>query len=294
MHASSAGLRRSSHQMEVAAPARQLYDLVADAAAGPLVFPGTVHVEWLNRTAAEETLRIWAVNGTTARRWTSRRLLDPAGLSVTFRQERPEPPVEFMQGRWQMNPMAPARTLVTLSHAYRAVGDEPAALAWIEDFVDRVSQGQLRALREFAASGAPVVVEETADLDCPVETAYALVEDCGAWGATDGPARPAVTRWLLPDLQLADLMVTASDGGTRACQLAWVCFPGSHIAFKDMLPASPVAAHIGCLRFSGIPEGTRVEARELVVTSRDGSAPGEVPEGATISGVLLARLKALG
>jgi aromatase len=287
MHAPSAGLWRSSHQIEVAAPARRLYDLVADAAAGPLVFPGTVHVEWLNRTAAEETIRIWAVNGTTARRWTSRRLLDPAGLSVTFQQERPEPPVEFMRGRWQMNPMASARTLVTLSHAYRAIGDEPAALAWIEDFVDRVSHGQLQALGEFAAGGGPVAGEETADLDCPVQTAYALAEECD----------PAVTRWLLPDLQLADLMVTASDGGTRACQLARVCHRDSHIAFKDMLPASPVAAHIGCLRFSRIPGGTRVEARELVVLSREDSAPDAamgVPMGATISGVLLARLKALG
>jgi len=293
MHASSAGLWRSSHQIKVAAPARKLYDLVADAAAGPLVFPGTVHVEWLDRTAAEETLRIWAVNGTTARRWTSRRLLDPAGLSVTFQQERPEPPVEFMQGRWQMKPMASARTLVTLSHTYRAVGDEPAALTWIEDFVDRVSQGQLQALREFAASGGPVVVEETVDLGCPVETAYALAEDCGAWGVTDGPIRPAVTRWLLPDLPLTDLMVTGRDGGTRACQLARVCRQDSHIAFKDMLPAPPVAAQIGCLRFSRLPEGTRVEARELVVMSRDGSAPG-VPMNAAISGMLLARLKALG
>ena len=304
MHASAEGLRHTSHQMEVAVPARQLYELVADAAAGPLVFPGTVHVEWLNRTAAEETLRIWAVNGTTARRWTSRRLLDPAGLSVTFRQERPEPPVGFMQGRWQMTPTASGRTLVTLSHDYRATADENGdelawasgrGDAWIADLVERVSQGQFQALRQFADRGRPIVVEETADLDCAVDAAYALAEDCDAWGTLDGPARPAVTRWPLPDLQLADLMVTGHGGGSRACQLARVCFRGTHIAFKDMLPATPVAAHIGSLRFSGIPSGTRVEARELVVMSRrDEVCPQGVAAGTMISGSLLGRLRALG
>jgi aromatase len=290
VHASSVGLRHSSHQMEVAAPARQLYDLVADAAAGPLVFPGTVHVEWLTRTAAEETIRIWALNGTAARRWASRRLLDPAGLSVTFQQERPEPPVAFMQGRWQMNPMASARTLVTLGHSYRATDDDPDGAAWIEDLVDRVSRGQLQALREFAAYGPPIVVEEAADLGCPVDTAYALAAGCDAWGATPCPVRPAVTRWPMPGFQLADLVV-AGCGGPRECQLARVCFQGSHIAFKDMLPAPPVAAHIGCLRFSPIPSGTRVEARELIVTSRD---DGRRAEATAFTGALLARLRVLG
>jgi ribosome-associated toxin RatA of RatAB toxin-antitoxin module len=276
----------------VAAPAGQLYELVADAALAPLVFPGTVHVEWLDRAPGTEWIRIWAVNGATVRRWTSRRRLDRQRLSVTFQQDSPEPPVAFMRGRWQMAALSESRTLVTLSHAYRAVDGEPEGTAWIESLVEGVSAGQLAALRESAGQGRPMLAEQTADLRCPVQTVFARAQDAGGWATADSQVRQATARWPLPDLQLADLVLAGSRSGPRARQLALVSVGSARIAVKDMRPAPPVGAHIGCLDFSATATGTRVAVRELTALRRGAGAAVLAPCD-TIGSIVLSGLRAL-
>jgi ribosome-associated toxin RatA of RatAB toxin-antitoxin module len=263
-------VRHARHGAEIAAPAEFLYGLVAEAPAAPWVFPATVHVEFLDRDPAEERLRIWAADGDNVRSWTSHRRLDRAGRRVAFQQEEPAAPIAFMRGEWLVEPLAEARSRVSLTHDFSAAGDDPAALAGIESMVDRISAGQLAAMERFAALGAgrggrgPLSFTETAELPCPVETAYAFVHDFAAWADLLPEVERASVRDAGHGLLLVDQTRREGGGRTRTTRSAHVCFPGSHIAFKEMTPPALVAAHTGSWRFDKSEGGCRVVVRHVV------------------------------
>lgn len=276
------GERRAEHRAEVNAPAGLLYDLIADAAVAPLVFPTTVHVEHVQRAvgehrqrpAGEERLRIWAAYGDELRSWTSRRLLRPDVRRVTFQQDVPEPPVASMRGEWRFDPLGDDRTEVTLSHVYRAVDDDPGGIAWIEDLADRVSSGQLAALRGVAALGglsgeARVSFQDRAQLGCRAEIAYDYLWDEAGWAGR----LPHVTE-VSPvrtggDMHLLDLKIEEADGTLRGSRVARVRLPGSRIAFKVLDPARPIAAHTGWWQVASAADGCRVTMRNDVAIRHD-------------------------
>ncbi|HEX5404383.1 MAG TPA: SRPBCC family protein [Pseudonocardiaceae bacterium] len=249
------------HGAEVAAPADFLYPLVAEATAAPLVFPGTVHVEFLAHTATEERLRIWAVNGENARNWTSHRRIDADGMRVTFGQEKPVPPVASMVGQWHVEALDEHRSKVTLSHTYQAVDGDAEGERWIANLVDMVSGGQLAAMTEFAGLGGRSALEftDSVELSCPVATAYAFVADPDRWADAGVPVEQVKCRDAGAGIQLVDLV---ADGTELSC--ARVGFENSHIGFK-MLRGGPLAAgHTGTWTFEETQRGCRVGVRHVV------------------------------
>ncbi len=281
-----AGMREAVHQAEIDAPADLLYDLIADATVATMIFPTTVCVEHAERGTDEEHLRIWAAFGDELRNWTSHRLLRPGARSVIFQQDSPEPPVAFMRGQWHFDPLGDDTTKVTLSHEYRAVGDSPDGVAWIEKLADRTSRGQLAALGAFAALGRPadarLSTAESAQLRCGPEAAYAFMRDPAGWpGLLPGLEHVSLCREK-GDMQLFDLMVRDDAGSLRKTRLARVCAAdGSGITFKDLVPLAPIAAHTGRWRFDKTPGGTRVRVEHhLAVTQALDPGPARADDGA--------------
>jgi aromatase len=258
--------RYAEHGTEVAAPADFLYGLVAEATAAPLVFPGTVHVEYLTHSATEERLRIWAVNGEHARTWTSHRRIDADGMRVTFQQEEPAPPVASMIGQWHIEPLAENRAKVTLSHTYRAVDGDQEGERWIANLVETVSSGQLVAMTEFATLSPTVVFHDSVDLRGPVARAYAFVADPDRWADAGVPVEQVKVRDAGAGIQLVDLVT-----GGREQSSARVAFENSHIAFK-VLRGGPVAGHTGVWTFEETATGFRVSVRHVVAAAAPDSA----------------------
>jgi aromatase len=248
---------KAEHATEIAAPADFLYGLVADATAAPLVFPGTVHVEYLTHTETEERLQIWAVNGDNARTWTSHRRIDNDGMRVTFQQEKPAPPVASMIGQWHIEALAENRSKVTLSHTYRSVDE--AGEAWIANLVDTVSSGQLVAMTEFAALGEPIVCSDSAELRCSVGQAYAFVADPDRWVDAGVPVEQVKCRDAGAGIQLVDLVAGGSERS-----IARVAFEDSHIAFKALR-----GGHTGRWAFEETATGCRVSVRHVVSGAAD-------------------------
>lgn len=254
--------RYAEHETEVAAPADFLYGLVAEATAAPLVFPGTVHVEYLTHTETEERLQIWAVNGEHARTWTSHRKIDKKEMQVTFQQEKPAPPVASMIGQWHITALDENHSKVTLSHTYRAVNEDGEA--WIANLVDTVSSGQLVAMREFAALGTPVVHTDSVELPCSVAQAYAFVADPDQWPDAGVPVEQVKSRDAGAGIQLVDLVT-----GDQEHSIARATFENSHIAFKSLRGGPLVAAHTGTWRFEETPTGCRATVRHEVATTAE-------------------------
>lgn len=178
--------REVEHEITVGAPAPAVYRLLAEVVNWPRIFPPTIHVDQVERSGDEERIRIWATAGDEAKNWTSRRTLDPESLRITFRQEVSAPPVAEMGGAWIIEPLGASRSRIRLLHDYRAVGDEAAALAWIDEAVDRNSRSELAALRTNveAAHGAADLTFSFTDsvtVTGAAKDLFDFVNDAGRW-----------------------------------------------------------------------------------------------------------------
>jgi aromatase len=89
---SQSGLREVEHEIAIGAPPAAVYQLIAEVENWPRIFPPTIYVDHVERSAGEERIRIWATANGAAKNWTSRRVLDPEQLRIVFRQEVSTPP----------------------------------------------------------------------------------------------------------------------------------------------------------------------------------------------------------
>ncbi|MFF0452790.1 SRPBCC family protein [Nocardia africana] len=134
------------HTVDVAAPAAQVYAVVAEAESWPIIFPPAVHVRRAPEAGGAEVLDIWASANNTVKAWRSRRELDAANRTVTFRQLVTAPPVAAMSGTWRIEPNDDGTSSVILDHRFSAIGDDPASVEWITQALDANSTAELTAV----------------------------------------------------------------------------------------------------------------------------------------------------
>jgi aromatase len=252
----AAGRVEMVHTELVAAPARDVYELVADVTAWPHTFGPTVHVEVLESTPAWEHLRIWAFAHGTVRTWTSHRTLDPEALTVDFRQGRPAAPVRTMGGQWRLLPQDDGRTLVELRHDFTAADAE--AIDLIRRAVDVNSTAELAALREAAeqgASRADLVLEfaDSVEIDGAADDVAGFLRDAALW-----PARlPHVARLDVaedePGVQVMSMDTRSTDGSLHTTESVRVCLPDGGIVYKQTATPAVMAAHIGRWSITEVP-----------------------------------------
>lgn len=280
-------LHRTEHTRVVSAPARALYGLVADVTLWPAVFGPSVHVQHLERSEDRETFEIWAqVNGNVAH-WTSRRLLDPARLYVSFRQERPFAPLTSMGGGWLFRPLPDGRTEVVLRHRFSVADDAPDAVAGLLAALDHNSGEELAALARVAELGHPVedVVFSFTDvvpLRNSPQAAYDFVNRADLWAER----LPHVSRVRLtedvPGVQHLEMDTVTADGSAHTTRSVRICRAPSWIAYKQHVLPRLLTGHSGLWTFTDGPDGPVATARHTVAI--DPSAVDEiVGEGATLA-----------
>ncbi|HEY5834817.1 aromatase/cyclase [Streptomyces sp.] len=264
----------AEHEIFIAAPAEAVYALIADVENWPRVFPPTIHVDAVERTGAEERIRIWATANGSVKEWTSRRVLDPQGLRIDFRQEVCAPPVAAMGGAWVIERRSETGTRLRLLHDYRAVGDDPEGLAWIDEAVDRNSRSELAALKanvEFAHSASELTFsfEDSVEIAGSAKDAYDYIHDAHLW-----PDRlPHVAKVSLqeetPGLQLLEMETRARDGSTHTTASYRVAFPHHRIAYKQVTLPALMNLHTGLWTFTEHGGGVTASSQHTVVINTD-------------------------
>ncbi len=256
--------REVGHDILVMAPAAEIYRLIAEVENWPQIFPPTVHVRHLERSDRQERIQIWATANGKPKTWTSRRALDPEKLSIEFRQEVSTPPVAAMGGTWLIEPVAAGESRVRLLHDYRAIDDDPAGLAWIDQAVDRNSRSELAALKatiESAvgdAAALTVSFEDSVRIDGTAVDVYDFLNEAQLWRER----LPHVVRVQLdeetPGLQVLEMDTVAKDGSTHTTKSVRVCFPHERIVYKQITVPALMTLHTGywCLE----PDGSGVVA----------------------------------
>lgn len=238
------------HRITVTAPAEVVYGVIADVTRWPAIFPPTVHAEQLHRDGDGERIRLWALANGEVKSWISRRQLDAAGLSVSFRQEVSQPPVAAMGGQWLLRPVSPRETEVLLKHHFQVVDDDPAGVKWVCSAVDRNSVAELSRLKQAVESfrqheSLTFAFEDSVRIGGPVSTVYEFLYRASRW-----PDRlPHVGRLELredtPNVQVMEMDTRAADGTVHTTKSVRVCFPEHRIVYKQTSVPALMTAHTG-------------------------------------------------
>ncbi|PYC64819.1 cyclase [Micromonospora arborensis] len=260
----------TEHREIVSAPASTVYNLVLDVSRWPLVFPPTVHVEYVESGSTSEVIRIWATANDAVKGWTSRRELDRQARRIRFRQVVSAPPVASMGGEWIIEPTADGRSLVRLTHDFRAVGDDPSAMAWIHQAVDRNSRSELAAVRAAVESpaesdGRLLVFDDVVHVNGAPGDVYDFLNEAGHWDRR----LPHVARVRLteedPGVQLLDMDTTTPDGSTHSTRSVRVCFPHRRIVYKQLRTPALMSVHTGQWSIEPHEDGAMVISTHRVV-----------------------------
>ena len=258
------------HEITVSAPAAEVYRLIADVANWPRIFPPTIYVDHLERSGNEELIGIWATANGAAKNWTSRRVLDPDGLRITFRQTVSTPPVASMGGTWIIEPLGAAASRVRLLHDYTAVDDDPAGLAWIDEAVDRNSRSELAALKtnvELATASEELTFsfEDTVRVDGAAKDLYDFVNEADRWSERLPHVATVRLTEDTPGLQTLEMDTRAKDGSTHTTKSYRVCLDGRKIAYKQTTLPALMNLHTGYWTFRETDEGTFASSQHTVV-----------------------------
>ncbi|MEU8258911.1 aromatase/cyclase [Micromonospora inaquosa] len=266
--------REVEHDITVAAPAKEVYRLIAEVENWPQVFPPTIFVDHVERGERSERIRIWATAKGEAKNWTSRRELDPEALRITFRQEVPSQPVAAMGGAWWFEAVSETETTVRLFHDYRAVDDDPEHLAWIDEAVDRNSRSELDALKrivETAAQTAELTFEftDTVQIDGMAKDVYDFINDAHLWSERLPHVATVQLTEETPGLQTLEMDTWARDGSTHRTRSYRVTFPHQRIAYKQVTLPALMNVHTGIWTFTENDEGVAASSQHTVVLNPD-------------------------
>jgi aromatase len=248
-------LREVEHEITSAAPPETVYRLLADVTDWPRIFAPTIYAEQLETDGGSERIQIWATANGEAKNWTSRREFDPAHRRIRFRQEVSSPPVAEMSGTWVIEPAGDGGSRIRLLHGFRAIGDDPAGLDWIDRAVDRNSGLELTALktnveRAHAAADHTFSFEDTVRIAGSVKDVYDFVNEAGRWTERlPHVARVRVTEET-PGLQTLEMDTRAKDGSTHTTKSYRVCLPPYRIAYKQVTLPALMTLHTGIWTFA--------------------------------------------
>ncbi|MET8676816.1 aromatase/cyclase [Streptomyces sp. NPDC004647] len=262
--------REVEHEIIADAPAETVFRLIAEVENWPRIFPPTIHVEYVERGADHERIRIWATANGEPKNWTSRRTLAPADLRIDFRQEVSTPPVAAMGGTWIIEPAMATRSKIRLLHDYRAVDDAPENLKWIDEAVDRNSRSELAALRanvERAHAEAELTFsfEDTVAVDGAAKDVYDFINEAHLWSER----LPHVAKVRLsegtPGLQSLEMDTRAQDGSVHTTKSYRVTFPHYRIAYKQVTLPALMNLHTGYWTFAETDSGVTASSQHTVV-----------------------------
>ncbi|MEV5880471.1 aromatase/cyclase [Streptomyces sp. NPDC052101] len=268
-------VHRTSHSIEVDAPAGVVYGLISDAVRWPLFFPPNVHVERLEFDGTDERLRMWATATGEVRSWVSQRVQDPQTRRIEFRQSHPQAPVEMMHGTWIVEELPGGSALLTLLHDFTVYDDRAEDVAWVDRAVDTNSRAELASLKGLAERWRKLdelvlSFEDSVRVDGPAEAVYDFLYRAGDWPRLI----PHVARLDLtedsPGVQVMAMDTLTADGSVHTTESVRICFPhAGRIVYKQTTTPALMEAHTG--EWSVVPDetGVTVVAQHSVVLRED-------------------------
>ncbi|MCO6704601.1 aromatase/cyclase [Streptomyces sp. CHA1] len=262
---------RTSHSIDISAPAGIVYGLLTDAVHWPLFLEPDVHVERLERDGTDERLRMWAFTGDSLRSWICLRVLDPLTRRVEFHHSPPQPPVKAMRGTWAVEELPGHLSRLTVLHDFTVHGGLTHEAQQVEQAVASTSRAELAGLKKAAErwrrlDDVVLCFEETVRVDAPADAVHAFLHRAGHWARL----LPHVSRVRLEEpvsgIQTLTVDTLAQTGATQTTESVRICFPhAGRIVYKQTVTPPLLEAHTGEWSVRSDAAGTIATAQHSVV-----------------------------
>jgi aromatase len=268
-----------THRKVIRAAAVDVYSLCANPRMWPGLFAPCRRAEVLEETAGRQLIRITADACGTPMTWESERALDPASLTIRFRQVRPQWPVTAMEGTWECLPTSPGQTLVLLHHAVEVDPKDPnreAHLARIVRAIDQNTTAELQALAERAEGQAELTFSDKLYVPGPARLVYELLYRAEDW--VDLLPHCSGLTVLYDDGSHQELcMRVQTPTGVEEIRTVRYGKPPAELCYFQPNPPAPLATHTGSWQIR-YPVGHGVEVigqHTIRLRWRPGQEPGE-------------------
>jgi aromatase len=263
------------HQIEIDAPVKLAFELIRYVECWPAIFPPCKAARVLEEDGCKQLIEISALANGQLMSWHSAREVHPEVRHISFRQVRPSPLLERMEGDWHFHSLR-AGTLAVLEHRFKVksrphglvegVSTEQEALDFMVRSTDENSRHELQALKQFleakerAGKTTPprAEFEESLTISAPPERVYALLQLAADWPRLLPHCRAVDMRY--DDGRNQEFVMTVDVRGSeeRIRSIRRCNTHGGNITYFQPEPPPVLRAHTGEWRVEPVPGGTRV------------------------------------
>nr|AXM42925.1 first ring cyclase/aromatase [Pyxidicoccus fallax] len=268
---------RMKHQIEIDAPVHVVFDLIRYVECWPAIFPPCKAARIVAEEGARQVIEISALANGQPMSWRSEREVHPDVRHISFRQVRPSPLLERMEGDWHFHALR-SGTLAVLEHRFAVkaqphglvagVTTQQEALDFMVRSTDENSQKELQALKQFLESKeraghkqeAPprAEFEESLTISAPPERVYALLQQATGWPELLPHCRAVDMRY--DDGRNQEFVMTVEVRGSeeRIRTIRRCNTHGRNITYFQPEPPPVLREHTGEWRVEPVPGGVRV------------------------------------
>jgi len=245
---SARATHHAEHEIAVDAPARDVYEVLANVRNWPLMFDLTVHGEIVERNGQDEQIRIWSATNDAARTWTSRRHHDPEALTIGFRPDKTKAPIGGMNGTWAVEPLTDSTCRLRILHDFFPATDDPADLDWINNALDRntgVELAKVKARAESLDSPLLLTFADTVEVDGSATDVYDFLNEARLWNERLPHVSRVSLEEVMPGLQILEMDTRTKDGSAHTTRSIRVCEPNKRITYKQTALPALLTLHTG-------------------------------------------------
>ncbi|MGW6458825.1 SRPBCC family protein, partial [Streptomyces sp. NPDC055078] len=182
--------------------------------------------------------------------------------------------------------LSATRSLVRLTHDFRAVDDDPGGVEWITRAIEGNSGKELSALRD-AVEQQPGHGDLGLSFDDVVEVAgdpadvYDFLYDARQWQQRLPHVQRVEVEENTPNVQLLEMDTRTPNGAVHTTKSVRVCFPTATIVYKQLRTPALMTVHNGRWQIEKSPSGCTVTSTHTVVLNPEAVVP-VLGEGATV------------
>jgi aromatase len=267
---------RMKHQIEIDAPVKLAFELIRYVECWPAIFPPCKAARVLEEDGGRQLIEISALANGQLMSWHSEREVHPEVRHISFRQVRPSPLLERMEGDWHFHALS-SGTLAVLEHRFavkprphglvEGVSTEQEAHDFMVRSTDQNSQHELQALKQFleakerATTKPPpprAEFEESLTISAPPERVYELLQLAVEWPRLLPHCRAVDMRY--DDGRNQEFVMTVDVRGSdeRIRTIRRCNTHGQNITYFQPEPPPVLRVHTGEWRVEPVPGGARV------------------------------------
>lgn len=268
--------QHSSFSVVCEAPADSVYAVVRDTSLWPRIFDACLSATRLEGEAAQETVRIEALQEGRRVAWNTQRTYFDAIRRIDYYLPVPMPFLAAMRGQWRVVPLGAQRCLLTVDRHWRLLDDVRGvregvetvaeASAIFDAFVNDNARAEMQAISHYVKGDREpcIAFTNTHDLPFPPGAVYEVLANIAAWPDVLPHCEAIEVMYDDTSYQEFSMRVRTPRGSESFRSIRRCDADGLTITYFQPNPPAVLRSHQGSWQVRSHGGGTRITTRHSV------------------------------